>query len=245
MLSGLDDDQQDRFERAFAVFRRRFAEPLDALLAAAERRARAPSAYSPEELRGVVFGAYAGLSRMGGGNLEARVRQTAIARLAAMARAERGVLAPVESVLRLALGDPHAAVRKLALESLAALGIHAAALGAEALAVGHRDMGVAGLKLLAERGEGAARQRVLEQVQKSHTDGLEEEAQKLLAEQVGWVSALSQGLTARSQALRERSVAGLAQRWIEGEPAQPALRGALASRYRHVADRRHLAYPPK
>jgi ParB family transcriptional regulator, chromosome partitioning protein len=240
VLDALDDEKQDRFDRTFAVFRRRFAGPIDALLAAAARRKPAPPEYTADELRRVVFGAYAGLSRMGGGNLEVRVRQTAISRLTGMAQAEPGLAEAVGSILQLALGDPHATVRRLAFDSLAALGTPVTALGAEALAVGHRDMGVAGLKLLAERGEGASRQKVLEEVLQNHTDGLEEEAQKLLAEPLGWIEALTQGLSARSPALRERSVAGLAQRWEEGEAARTALRGALGSRYRHVSERAAL-----
>lgn len=249
LFDALEDEKQDRFDRTVAVFQQRFAassdELFDTLTTVASRR-RPTLPIAPEELLRIVVGAYTGLSRMVGGDGEVRVRQTALRRLTEMARVGAAEKAEVVSIVALGLGDPSAAVRSLAFESLAALGMDAAALGAEALAVGHRDMGVAGLKLLAERGAGASRQKVLEHVQQRHTDGLEEEAQKLLAEQIGWIPVLTEGLAARSQALRERSVAGLAQRYEErdegekgekGEAARTALRGALASRYRHVRER--------
>ncbi|MEO7328534.1 MAG: HEAT repeat domain-containing protein, partial [Minicystis sp.] len=224
-------------ERSWAVFHKRFAAPIAALLAAADKRRPAAPQYSPAELRRVVLGAYAGLSRQVGGALEVRVRQTAVSRLAAMATADSAQRETVQSLLLLALGDPTNAVRKLAFDSLAAIGMPAADLGAEALAVGQRDMGVAGLKLLAESGEAASKEKVLEQVFLGNTDGLEEEAAKLLADLRGWPTVHAQGLEARSQAARDRSVAGLAQRYDEGDQVKAALRGALASRYRHVRDR--------
>src|SRR5262249_38961362 len=158
----------------------------------------APSQYPPEELRRVVLGAYAGLSRQIGAALEVRVRQTAIARLAAMAQADRAIVETARPLLFLALGDPVATVRKLAFDSLAAIGVPAAELGAEALGVGHRDMGALGLKALSEGGKEASRLKVLEQVFLDYTDGLEEEAAKLLAETRGWIAVHAQGLTAKS-----------------------------------------------
>ncbi len=237
LLDALDDEKQDRFDRSWAVFHKRHAAPIAALLAAADKRKPAVPQYAPAELRRVVLGAYAGLSRQSGGALEVRVRQTAVSRLAAMATAEPALRETVQSLLLLALGDPTNAVRKLGFDSLAAIGMPAAELGAEALAVGQRDMGVAGLKLLAESGEAASKEKVLEQVFLGNTDGLEEDAAKLLADLRGWPTVHAQGLEARSQAARDRSVAGLAQRYDEGETVKAALRGALGSRYRHVRDR--------
>jgi ParB family chromosome partitioning protein len=237
LLEALDDEKQDRFDRSWAVFHRRHAEPIAALLAAADQRKPAKPEYAPAELRRVVLGAYAGLSRQVGGAFEVRVRQTAVSRLAAMATAEPALKETVQSLLLLALGDPTNAVRKLAFDSLSALGMPAVELGAEALAVGQRDMGIAGLTLLAGSGQAASKEKVLEQVFLGNTDGLEEEAGKLLAELRGWPKVHAQGLEARSQAARDRSVAGLAQCYDASEPAKTALRGALASRYRHVRDR--------
>jgi hypothetical protein len=50
---------------------------------AADKRPAQQAAYAPEELRQVVFGAYAALSRLPGGTTEMRIRQTAISRLLA------------------------------------------------------------------------------------------------------------------------------------------------------------------
>jgi len=184
-----------------------------------------------------VIGAYAGLSRMVAGPLEMRVRQTALSRLAARASAGTAPADAVRPILLLALGDPAQPVRKLAFDSLATIGMPAAELGAEALAVGHRDVGVLGLGLLAGAGDAGARREVLEQVLLGNTDGLEEEAGKLLAEIVGWEATHTKGLDARSQAARERSVLGLAALYEQAEGARKALRAALASRYSHVKDR--------
>lgn len=265
VLEALVDDKQERFELTFASFRRRFSGPIDALLAAntapsgrpwhasvratlsalLTRSSAAPpttseeSAASAEDLRRIVLGAYAGLSRLPGSGLEARVRQTAVSRLTEVARTDAAAAPAVRATLLLALGDPSAPVRKLAFESLSALGMDEADLGAEALASGPRDMGVAGLKLLAA-GKGASRRKVLERVMISNDDGLEEDAQRLLAEDIGFPKALAIGLGARSDALRERSAAELARRWDEGEETRAALRTALASRYQNLRERAAL-----
>lgn len=240
LLDALDDDKPERFDRRWRVFARRFAAEIAALTAAAGGRAPAPLAYASDELRRVVLGAYAGLSRQGGGALEMRVRQTAITRLVDLARRDAELAPSVLPVLRIALGDAALPVRKLAFESLQALGMSSAALGAEALSVGARDMGVAGLKLLAETGDDKARLGVLERVMLHNTDGLEEEAAKLIAEQRGWATVHAQGLEAKSPAARERSVAGLGQSYEQHESARTALRGALGSRYHHVRERAAL-----
>ncbi len=241
LLEALDEEKQDRFDRAWETFHQRFAKEIAALLAAAAARKPAPSAYGPAELGRIVLGAYAGLSRMAGGPLEMRVRQTAVARLTAMGKADAGTAAVVKPLLLLGLGDPAQPVRKLAFDSLAALGTSAAELGAEALAVGQRDVGVLGLALLAgDKGNAAARRKVLEQVLLDGTDGLEEEAGKLLAETIGWEAVHVAGLEARSAGLRAQSVAGLAQLYEASEGARKALRGALSSRYRAVRERAAL-----
>ncbi|MFO0758413.1 MAG: HEAT repeat domain-containing protein [Byssovorax sp.] len=237
LLDALDDEKQDRFDRTYAVFQKRFAASIKELVASAAKRKPAAPEYAPEELRRVVLGAYAGLSRQIGGALEVRVRQTALGRLTAMAKADAKLKETVQSLLLLSLGDPTNAVRKLGFDSLSALGMPAAELGAEALAVGHRDMGVAGLGLLAESGDRASKEKVLTQVLLGNTDGLEEEAAKLLAELRGAAEVAVTALEARSQAARDRAVAALAQRYDEGERVKEALRGALGSRYRHVRDR--------
>lgn len=235
LLQALDDEKQDRFDRTYADFAKRFEKEIAALTAAAQKRKPAAPVYAPEELSRVVLGAYAGLSRMVAGPLEVRVRQTAIARLTAIGKADAAKAEAARAILLLSLGDPAQPVRKLSFDSLAALGMPAAELGAEALAVGQRDVGVLGLTLLSgDKGQPAARKKVLEQVLLNNTDGLEEEAGKLLAEIAGWEATHAAALEARSQAARERAVAGLAALYEKEEGARKALRGALGSRYEHV-----------
>ncbi len=238
LLEALDDEKQDRFERAWESFAKRFAKEIAGLLAAAEKRKPASAEHAATDLGQVVLGAYAGLSRMAGGALEMRVRQTAVARLLGVARADAAALGAVKPLLLVGLGDPAREVRKAAFDGLVALGTSAAELGAEALAVGQRDVGVLGLTLLAgDKGNAGARRKVLEQVLLESTDGLEIEAGKLLAETEGWEAVHVAALEARSPAARLQAASGLAQLYETSEGARKALRGALGSRYRAVRER--------
>src|SRR5262249_48937861 len=88
LLEALDEEKQDRFDRAWESFGKRWEKDLARPRAAAAQRKPAPAEYGTDELGRVVLGAYAGLSRMAGGPLEMRVRQTAVARLLAMAKAD-------------------------------------------------------------------------------------------------------------------------------------------------------------
>jgi HEAT repeat protein len=236
LLDALDDEKQDRFDHAFAIYKQRFSREIDALLAAAKKRKPATPEYAEAELRRVVTGAYAGLSRQVGGALEVRVRQTAVARLAEMVRAAPSEKEGILPLLLLALGDPVATVRKLAFDTLVAIGMPSAELGAEALAIGQRDVGAMGLSLLASGGEAGERRKVLEQVFLNNTDGLQDEAGKLLLEIVAPATVHEQGLLARSQSVRQRSVAGLAALWESSDAVKTALRNALGSRYGHVRE---------
>ena len=236
LLDALDDEKQDRFDHAFAIYTQRFSAEIDALLGAAKKRKPAAPEYAEAELRRVVTGAYAGLSRQIGGALEVRVRQTALGRLAEMVRAAPGEKEGILPLLLLALGDPVATVRKLAFDTLVAIGMPSAELGAEALAIGQRDVGAMGLSLLASGGDPGARRKVLEQVFLSTTDGLQDEAGKLLLEIVAPATVHEQGLLARAQSVRQGAVAGLAALWESSDSVKKALRGALGSRYGHVRE---------
>ena len=261
LLDALREDKQESFDRQWGVFTRRFAPAIAAAHEAASKTVAKKPAYGEGELRQVVFGAYAALSRLPGGTTEMRIRQTAIARLLAGVTAskdgkpkkgEQNPLAAVQSILVLALGDPHQTVRKQAFDGLKATGMDPTALAAEALATGQRDTGALGLALLAQQSKGAAGLKILEDVLTVRDDGLEQEATKLLAELKGgkpqeneteaaaatrraaWVYVHKLALNARSEALRQAAVGGLAGYYEESGkgPAADALRGALASKYR-------------
>jgi ParB family chromosome partitioning protein len=276
LLDALAEDKQETFDRQWSIFSRRYASTITAVHEIAAKRPVSKPAYAPEELRQVVFGAYAALSRLPGGNNEMRIRQTAIARLLAVVTGPKDApkdakakpkkdasdaLAAVQSVLVLALGDPQQAVRKQAFDGLKAIGMESAALAAEALATGQRDTGALGLGLLATgAGKGDKGLKVLEDVLLTRDDGLEQEAVKLLANMLvaqsgatsaskpgepesealtaarrdAWVRVHTLGLGARSEALRQAAVGGLAGHYeADGKgPAAKALRGALTSKYR-------------
>ena len=277
LLDALAEDKQESFDRQWATFSRRYDDKLAEAHKHATSRPASKPAYAPEELRQVVFGAYAALSRLPGGNAEMRIRQTAISRLLAVAsggkdaaskkKATSGDVSAVQSVLVLALGDPQQAVRKQAFDGLKAIGMEPAALAAEALSTGQRDTGALGLALLAAlpgSGKGAKGLKVLEDVLVNRDDGLEQEAAKLLATLLAsqatagasaaasakpadgesdavtaarrdaWVHVHTLALGARSEALRQAAVSGLAGHYeADGQgPAAKALRGALGSKYR-------------
>ncbi len=189
LLDTLSEDKQEAFDRSWRIFVERFGSTLGAAKARAVKRPQTPSVYAPEELRALVFGAYAGLSRLSGGTSEARIRQTSIARLVAVARQGWAPNRAVFAVLVPALGDGQAAVRGLAFESLRDLGMPAAELATEAIGAGQRDVGGQGLDLLARSGDEGGGVSVLEEVIRENSDGLEFEAARLLAAFRAGVSA--------------------------------------------------------
>ncbi len=225
LLNLRDQSEQGAFDRAWRAYERRWSPPP----APADPRERGGG----ESVSQLVFGAYVGLSRLKGGGPEIRIQQTAIARLLAMAARDPKLNGAVTPVLVQALSDAHQAVRKQAFDGLRALSMPVEALGAEALMSEHRDVGALGLQLLSEAGGGASGDRVLADVMLQRTDGLEEEALKLLSTRGDALAALGQALDARSPGLRESAIAALARRVAE-PAAAAALRGALQSRYRIV-----------
>ena len=214
--------EQEIFEQTWADFEARFAQTIDGLKGAMPKA-------KDTGLADVVFGAYVGLSRIGGRN-EANLRITALSRLASMAAAHKKVdwdiLGPV---LLQAILDSQGSVRIAAFEHLATLGYPRAALAAEALSTGHRDVGVRGLEILASDA-GAEGEAVLTRVLTTYTDGLEHEAAKLLTDRIGVVPAMQAGFEAQSATRRARSVSTLVGR----DDAREALIAALGSRFRDV-----------
>ena len=241
VLDALVDEKPARLERAWRTFSRRNDKAIAALVKTASKRKPVTVKYAPAEMRRIVIGAYAGLSRQEGTALDARVRQTAMLRLTEMALADAGLLPTVRPLLAMALADRDVAVRKVAFECLERLGVGASELAAEAISVGLRDMGVAGLRLLSANAGASGGDGVLESVYLENTDGLEVEAGKLLAETKGWPTVHGLGLTAKASGVRDEAVRGLARAYDGDDGAKKALRGALASAHEHVRDAAALA----
>ena len=252
LLDTLGEEKQEAFDRQWRIFTERFGRAVGAIEGRSAERPQAPSVYAPEELRALVFGAYAGLSRLSGGSAEARIRQTSIARLVAVAREGWAPSRAVFSVLVPALGDGQASVRTLAFESLRDLGMSASELATEAIGAGQRDVGGLGLDLLARSGGDEGGASVLEQVIRENTDGLEQEAARLLAVfragvsgdgtlsdadkaklDAAWIAVHRLALGGRSESLRGEAVRGLAGAYEAGGvgPAADGLRAALGSKY--------------
>ena len=237
LLRFLTEKEQAAFDQGWAVFADRFAAEIAALRQPRAARLGRP-AYDRAQLQELAFGAYVGLVRaVGSGGPAAaamRVRQTAMGRIFALAKADPHAASAARPVLVQALSDPTQAVRLQAFEHLKALGMENAALAAEALEAGHTDLGVKGLELLTAGASAAEAQGVLERVMLARTDDLATEAAKLLMDRRGVAAAAGKALTAAFEPLRERAVGWLAAEYEKDEAARDLLRNALGSRYDKV-----------
>lgn len=252
LLESLHEDSPEKFERGWEIYHKRYRAELDRL----EREERkgesisnklskawrfiksAVGVESKEDNAGfenaliqLVFGAYVGLSRQ---SADAVIRKGAIERLSIIARRSDALMQDAQRVLILGLGDPHEGVRQSAFDHLNDLGLDPNVLANEALSSPHRDMGARGLQLLSERGGAEEGQALLKDVMLNKTDGLEQEAAKLLAEQIGWVATHKVALGAASESLRHDAVPSLMREYDASEEAVAALIGALTSRFEDV-----------
>ncbi len=237
LLATLAHKEQAGWNQAWAAFGRRFAADISA---AASTPPRTASRVPADALRELAFGAYIGLVREQGGAAASpavvRVRQTALARVLAVASADDRYRRAAQPVFVQSLSDPNQPVRFQAFEHLQALNFDRTRLGAEALESGHTDLGVKGLELLTDGTTSAAGDGVLEGVVLSRTDDLATEAAKLLAGRRGFVPVATLALGAAHDPLRRQAVRWLAAEYDASAPAQKALRDALASRYAKVRE---------
>ncbi len=244
LLGHLGAEKQKGFDEAWKLLRRRHEATVEGLVAAGAKRAAPKARYTDDQIRQIVFGAYVGLARnqdrtshtwSGGPPVNpARVRQTALRRLEALAGVEGGYRLPAQATFVQSLRDANAEVRAQAFEQLERLGVSAEALGAEALSAGIMDVGVLGLKLLSASAAGGQGDAVLEGVMMSNTDGLEREAATLLRERQGLVPTARKALEAASATLRGEAVSWLVQAGPEDAAAVALLREACASRFKQV-----------
>lgn len=240
LLQHLARKEQAAWDQAWAVHASRFAAAIVTLREQAAERPPVASRYTGEQLQQLAFGAYVGLVREQGSADSTsphvvRVRQTALARVLALAQGEANLQA-ARLVCVQALGDPNQPVRLQAFEQLRELGMDRTALAAEALEVGHTDLGVRGLELLTSGVSAAEAQTVLEQVMLTRKDDLALEAARLLAAQRGQAAVAARALAAASEPLRQRAVEWLAAAYDQDPAAREALHRALASRYGKVRE---------
>lgn len=258
LLEALHANKQDDFERQWAIYHKRYAGDLDALAAkqATEREANAepePGAVGRawrflkgvankiaggeeqdfnEALLQLVFGAYTGLSREQGSD---SIRASAINALADLAKRREDFVWETRRVLLVALGDSSQAVRQRAFDILLDLEMNADVLANEALTTPFADMGSRGLQLLAEQSGAGSGVDLLRGVMLSKTDGLEFEAQKLLARDVELNEVWKIALQAASQKLRGAALNELVQQWELDETARQIVStNALTSRFEDV-----------
>jgi ParB family chromosome partitioning protein len=256
LLQHLSAQEQNEWDQAWIAHAARFAVTIATLQQQAAQHRPPPSQHSPEQLKELAFGAYVGLVREQGGAADggqragtgapvARVRQTALSRILALARGNPKYARAAVPVFVQALGDPNQPVRLQAFEQLQTLGMDATTLGAEALEAGHTDLGVKGLELLTAGASGAQAQAVLQQVMLTRMDELAVEAAKLLIPTRGTAAVAGQALEAASEELRQQAVGWLAAEYDKDPAAREQLRQALASRYRKVRQRAALELATK
>jgi ParB family chromosome partitioning protein len=243
LLRTLAEKEQAAWDLAWSVLARRFAREIAELRERKRPVVERQSGLS--QLQQLAFGAYVGLVREQAGTHGHRIRQTALARLLAIARADANFEKAAVPVFVQALGDPIQAVRMQAFEQLRALGMDSAALGAEALEAGHTDLGVRGLELLTDAASAEQGQLVLEQVMLTRKDQLATEAALLLMKQRGQVPVAKLALDVAHEELRNHGVYWLAGEYDRDDTAKQHLHAALESRYRQVRHRAAFALAEK
>lgn len=248
---------QEAFERRWAVYTKRYAATLERLA----EQTRTPIEEGDEDrltmrlsrawrfvkghvtgehkereafhdaLRQLVFGAYVGLSRKGGEDV---LRLGSLERLVAMTQASPRLREDAARVMILSLGDDSATMRLRAFDRLIDLGYNAELLANEALSTSFADMGSRGLQLLAEQGGSGDGTALLRDALLTKTDGLEEEAAKLLAERTSWTETYREGLGAASASMRRKSILSLIKSYEQDDDARVAVFAALRSRFDDV-----------
>lgn len=243
------EESADQFNRAWSIYEKRYSAELDQLMV----ETRAPESLSqkvakawrfireavgsdaqPEfdqALRSLVFGAYVGLSRQ---RSEDRIRTGAIDRLTVMGLAHKHMREDARRVLVLALNDSSETVRQNAFNKLVELEMAATPLATEALSTPYADMGARGLQLLAQVAGGEEGRQLLQEQLLTKSDGLEEEAAKLLADQIGWTAVYRVALGAAAPALRRKAISNLVRVYDTEPEAVEALGHALKSRFDDV-----------
>ncbi|AMV40466.1 HEAT repeat domain-containing protein [Planctomyces sp. SH-PL62] len=248
LLRELENEEQAGWDQAWAIHSERYSAEIAALRRAAESRRPPRPASAPERLRELAFGAYVGLVRERGSSRKkgaepavARVRRTALGRLVNLAKADPAVASAALPVLVQVLGDPNAAIRLPAFESLPELGLDPTALAAEALGTGHLDLGVKALEILASGGSAAEGRRVLDEAMLTRRDDLAIEAARLLMANEGVAAVAGRALEGSHEPLRRAAVAWLADESDKNEKAREALRRALGSRHPSVREAAAMA----
>lgn len=237
------EEKQTAWDQAWRLHQERFAKEIAACRKQDANRKLPPLAYDEHQLRELAMGAYIGLVReqglargrtSGAGPLVLRIRQTALRRLAELAASSGAFRDAARPVMIQALGDPNQDVRFQAFDQLHALGMDSSLLGAEAIATGHADLAVRGMKLLIEGASSKDSVQILEQVMLSRSDSLAIEAARLLIERQGVVKTAEKALEAPWETLAGHAVSWLTAEYSKDEKAKKLLHRALESRFRQV-----------
>lgn len=242
-LETLTADDQTDWNFTCRVLEMRYGDAQEAAAKAAAKRKLPELANSREELSSLAFGTYVGLVREQGGYHQRRIRpsfgtniigirQAAMRQLVRLATAESGMAAAGRPVLIQTLSDELQAVRLLAFEQLAEIGLDDETRAAAAIECGHTDLAVEALKLLTS-GAGKQGSKILADVVLSRDDELAVEAGNLLLEMTDAVTAAKVGLESPSSMTRVLAVGWLALDY-DNTKSKKALIAAYKSPYEAV-----------
>ncbi len=232
----LNSHKQAQWDQAWESFLHRHGSQIPSIDSRASISSPEMDAMERLDLLKLAFGTYVGLIRdqRGRAAYDSRLNRSALRRMYVLAETNDILAEAVRPVLIQTLSHPHKEVRLPAFEYLESLGISPQSLGEAALQSGHKDLGVLGLKLLSRSAVGTSGASFLEHVMRMRKDGLEIDAAKLLAEEIGRIAVSEMALEASSPALRR-----LAMKWLiagidTDQQALDLLRRAVQNRYAAV-----------
>ena len=238
VLETLEAEKQRQWDFSWHVHEVRYASQLTAAAKAAKQHKLPKLQADAEEMSQLAFGTYVGLIRQQAGAKSSfgttliALRQAAIRRLIAMAvsseKTDDTVISAARPVLIQALGDNNQAVRMLAFEQLAQVGVEDEARAAAAIECGHKDLAVEALKLLTQEA-GKKGQSVLEDIVRTHDDDLAVEALLQLLRMTDLTTAGRVGVASPHTKTRMVAVGWLATAYTEHDEAKQALVAAYDS----------------
>ncbi len=248
MLWLLNEEKDQAWQQAWPVFSARYAKEMEICGKAGAKAVQRKAKVDPAYLAQICFGACVGLAREQSGKTEQkvsphiiRIRQKAMRRILEMAKNSADYATAAQTVFLRCVSDPVQAIRVQALEHLQELGTSPAIAGAEALASGYTDMGVAGLKLLTAEQSAEAADSFIRDAMMSRTDGLETEAAQMRMTCIPKAKVAAEALEAASERLRIQAVYWLSEIQSQDKDAHAALVNALHSRFLPVRVRAALS----
>ncbi|BBM84584.1 HEAT repeat domain-containing protein [Candidatus Uabimicrobium amorphum] len=231
LLARLDDEKRTQFEQNWSLFEKRFADRVKKL----KDLDTCDYELDAQQAQHIIFGAYVGLSRIHRNQTRfAHYRQVALSKLCQIAEKDDSLRQSVQSVMFLTLNDCSDLVRKEAFEGLQRLEVSTEDLTTEVFVTGHIDICKLALELLISKQKKGDVCKVLGDIQKSFSNGLEIEVSNILVDKQGGVKTWKAALTAKSSSLRNMAVNKLVELYDEDKKSHKVLHEALTSPFKEI-----------